>query len=255
MNINNLPLVTIITVVFNGEKFIEETIQSVINQTYKNIQYIIIDGGSSDGTVELIKKSTDKITYWISEPDRGIYDAMNKGIKIAKGEWLNFLNAGDTFVDNYVLEKIFSENLLNVTLIYGDIMVLKENGQTYHHRVSILNDSKSIITGMSVCHQAILYNEKIMHLYDSSLQLKAEWKHLIEITKNPFFLPYKINFPIVYYRTGGLSAKLLSLNYSEAKKVFLEKYGLILYLKYFPLFLWRFMKSNIKKSLIRIGII
>ena len=104
------PLISIITVVFNGEKYLEETIQSVINQTYSNVEYIIIDGGSSDGTLDIIKKYEERIDYWVSEKDKGIYDAMNKGIDVASGEWINFMNAGDGFYADDVLDKIFILN-------------------------------------------------------------------------------------------------------------------------------------------------
>ena len=90
------PLISIITVVYNGEKYLEETIQSVINQTYDNVEYIIIDGGSTDGTLDIIKKYEDRIDYWVSERDKGIYDAMNKGIDVASGDWLVFINSSDT---------------------------------------------------------------------------------------------------------------------------------------------------------------
>jgi glycosyltransferase involved in cell wall biosynthesis len=90
-------LVSVVTVVFNAEDCLEKTIQSVINQSYDNIEYIIIDGGSNDRTVDIIKSYADKIDYWVSEHDNGIYDAMNKGIDIATGSWINFMNAGDIF--------------------------------------------------------------------------------------------------------------------------------------------------------------
>ena len=92
---NNI-LISVVTVSYNAVATIEQTLLSVINQTYPNIEYIIIDGGSTDGTVDIIKKYADEIVYWISEPDKGIYDAMNKGIKKANGEWINFINAGDS---------------------------------------------------------------------------------------------------------------------------------------------------------------
>lgn len=245
-----LPLVSIITVVYNGVNFIEETILSVINQTYPNKEFIIIDGGSTDGTLEIIRKYQDKINYWVSEPDRGIYDAMNKGIASAKGEWLNFLNAGDSFVDETILNNIFSSAISDATLIYGDIKVLTENGHSYNHRASILSNDKSIKKGMSVCHQAIFYSSKIIEPYDQSLRLKAEWKHLIHMTKHKEFKPKKFNFPFVYYRTGGVGARQLKLNQAEYRKVFAEEYGKQEYYKFIPFFLYMSVR-RIARNLLR----
>jgi len=98
------PLVSIITVVFNGEKYLEQTIQSVINQTYNNVEYIIIDGGSVDGTLDIIKKYGEQIDYWVSEKDAGIYDAMNKGLQLVTGEYIGILNADD-FYEPFAIEK------------------------------------------------------------------------------------------------------------------------------------------------------
>lgn len=104
--------VSIITVALNNAEYIEACIQSVINQGYENIEYIVIDGGSTDGTIDIIKKYEDKINVWISEPDRGIYDAMNKGIRMATGDVVGFLNADDVYYDPSVLE--------NVAKVMGD---------------------------------------------------------------------------------------------------------------------------------------
>lgn len=103
-----VPLVTIITVVFNGEKHLEQTIQSVISQTYDNVEYIIIDGGSTDGTVDIIRKYEEVIDYWVSEPDAGISDAMNKGISLATGILINHLHAGDKFAADTTLSSVVS---------------------------------------------------------------------------------------------------------------------------------------------------
>jgi len=99
---NNLftPLISIITVVFNGERYLEETILSILNQTYQNIEYIVIDGESNDNTLEIIKKYQNNITFWISEADDGIADAMNKGLKYAKGEFVLFIHADDYLIDS-----------------------------------------------------------------------------------------------------------------------------------------------------------
>jgi len=101
--IKDNPLISVITVVFNGENDLEQTIKSVINQTYNNIEYIVIDGGSTDDTLSIIKKYEDKINYWVSEDDNGIYDAMNKGVGLAQGEWLCFINSGDIFISQNTL--------------------------------------------------------------------------------------------------------------------------------------------------------
>ena len=246
---NSYPKVSIITVVYNGIEFLEETIKSVISQTYPNIEYIIVDGGSTDGTLDIIKKYEAHITKWISEPDKGIYDAMNKGIDLATGDWQNFLNAGDSFVSNDVLEKIFTTNLENITLVYGDIIAIRENGQKLNVNAIELKDDNSIKKGMKVCHQAIFYNKNIMIKYDDKLRLKSEWKHLIEITRKENFSPKKFNFPIVYYSVGGLGAQQLKLNQKEYRDVFLKMYGISAYITYMPFFAYMTLRRILKKIL------
>ena len=113
--------ISIVTVCYNSIDTIERTIQSVLAQDYDNIEYIVIDGGSTDGTVEVIKKYADCISHWISEPDNGIYDAMNKGIALATGEWIHFRNSGDFFLRRESLTKFF------LTPIAEDIMVVHGN--------------------------------------------------------------------------------------------------------------------------------
>jgi len=128
---NNQPLISIITVVYNGEEYLEETIHSVINQSYKNIEYIIIDGGSSDGTVDIIKKYEKKIDYWVSEKDEGIYDAMNKGIDVARGDFINFMNADDIIYRNNVVEAI--------------VQNIHDIDATYYSRAKVISDTFSWI--------------------------------------------------------------------------------------------------------------
>lgn len=118
----NTDRVSIVTVVFNGVSIIEDTIKSVINQTYNNLEYIIIDGGSTDGTIDIIKKYEDKISLWISEPDKGIYDAMNKSLDRLCGLWVNFMNAGDYFYSENAIQEIFGQNndYSSYAVVYGD---------------------------------------------------------------------------------------------------------------------------------------
>lgn len=114
--------VSVVTVVYNAVFVIEETIKSVLAQTYHNLEYIVIDGGSTDGTVELIRKYEDQISIFVSEPDKGIYDAMNKGIDRATGNWINFMNAGDHFYSSSVVSEVFDvpEDYSKYATVYGD---------------------------------------------------------------------------------------------------------------------------------------
>lgn len=124
--------ISVITVVYNDVTHIESTIKSYLSQTWTNKEYIVIDGGSNDGTAEIIKQYADKITYWCSEKDEGIYDAMNKGISKATGDWINFLNSGDYYADNHSLENALKvEDIENADIIYGNSIALDKHSKTY----------------------------------------------------------------------------------------------------------------------------
>ncbi|TGL37127.1 glycosyltransferase family 2 protein [Leptospira perdikensis] len=155
------PKISIITIVLNNRIFLDHTIQSVASQEFTNYEYIIIDGGSTDGTKELIKDSEKKIDYWVSEPDRGIYDAMNKGAKLAKGEWLLFLNAGDRFANPKVLSDIFQLNNLNTyDFIFGN-----------WYTCNLLKTPDLLIPGTAsyergaILHQSVVYKKKLHEVY------------------------------------------------------------------------------------------
>ena len=167
------PLVSVVTVVFNGEKYLEETIQSVINQTYKNIEYIIIDGGSTDGTLDIIRKYEDKIAYWVSERDRGIYDAMNKGVMASNGDWINFMNAGDRFYSNHTIEDIFATSYLGCDIIFGDLML--DYGS--FTRTQKAYDINSLWKGMIFSHQSCFISSELhkKKLYSLDYSIGADF--------------------------------------------------------------------------------
>jgi glycosyltransferase involved in cell wall biosynthesis len=151
---NYKPNLTIITVCFNDADQLEKTILSVINQTYSNYEYVIIDGASTDGTANIIKKYSDKINVWVSEPDNGIYDAMNKGLDKAKGEWVNFMNAGDTFASNTVLADVFSFEYPDyIKFLYSDNYYLRKDGT---ERLSVNSH-----TNMAIIHQSSIYRKSL----------------------------------------------------------------------------------------------
>lgn len=145
-----LPWITVITVVFNGRSYIEDTILSVIGQTYPNLEYIIIDGGSTDGTIDVIRKYEDKIGYWHSEKDSGIYDAMNKGLIRASGRWVNFMNAGDTFYAPDTVADIFAADTQTAAIIYGGVEIVYPDLV----RVQKPGIPEKLWQGMQFCHQS-----------------------------------------------------------------------------------------------------
>lgn len=171
------PLISVVTVCFNAVKDIEKTILSVINQTYENIEYIIIDGGSTDGTVDVIKKYADRITYWVSEPDKGIYDAMNKGIRVATGEWINFMNAGDEFYSSITLSDVSFDS--NYLCIYGNALYYNDKEEWS----VIAKDVNSIRNNMPNTHQAFFIQMKIVkqNLFDLTYRYAADYNMVYNI--------------------------------------------------------------------------
>lgn len=229
------PLITVITVCRNTVNEIEETIKSVINQTYNHIEYIIIDGGSTDGTIDVIKKYADKISYWVSEPDDGIYDAMNKGIEKATGEWINFLNSGDIFSSEKTLESIFSNNYKSYDVIYGNSASVDGNGTRCHYRaenpLSNLKKKPIYRHGCSFVRASVHKN----NLFDLSLKKKLYYAldyHLIySLYKKGFKFAYTDN-EIQIYQLDGTSnqaIKSIELNYlitHDLNLSFLQKLNL-----------------------------
>lgn len=201
--ITSTPLISIITVSYNAADVIEETILSIINQFYTNIEYIIIDGGSTDGTVDIIKKYEDRITYWVSEPDNGIYDAMNKGIEKASGEWINFMNAGDLFYSKTVVQELANTNIFNNknTIIYGD-RLLNSHG-IIKKQISKINTIKY---GMDIYHQSIFIYTSLHKkmLFNTSYQIAGDYDFLYKmINENIKFI--KVDLVICIFLDGGVS--------------------------------------------------
>ena len=169
INGKDKPLITIITVVYNAAKVLEATILSVINQSYPNIEYIVIDGASTDGTQAIISKYHDDITCWISEPDNGVYDAMNKGIATAHGDWVYFLGAGDTLspILHMLAEKLTDPNYI----YYGDV---------YRTDLQRLYDGKFSAFKLAVnniCHQAIFYPLAALKKYNYNAKYRIQADH------------------------------------------------------------------------------
>ena len=198
------PLITVVTVVYNGESTLEQTIQSVVNQTYDNVEYIIIDGASTDGTLDIIKKYEDKIDYWQSEPDKGIYDAMNKGIRLASGIWINFMNAGDCFVNTEVLNSTFCQNNnSDFDILYGD--ACDENGEALISYKRI--NSLFFLRAKMINHQSMFIKKHILieHNYDLNYKIIADREQLIWAYKQGKRISY-LNQKIAQFDTNGISS-------------------------------------------------
>lgn len=150
------PKISVVTVTYNCIGVLEDTLKSVISQEYSNVEYIVIDGKSSDGTLNLIDKYKDHISILVSEPDKGIFDAMNKAIKLVTGDWILFMNAGDTFADDNVLTSVFSNHIeSNVGVVFGDAYFKRKSGLSLYHGIPFYRN-KDKYKGMGICHQSIL---------------------------------------------------------------------------------------------------
>lgn len=206
---DKLPLITVVTVVHNGAKFLENTIKSVIGQTCDNVEYIIVDGGSTDGTLDIIREYDHAIDYWVSEPDKGIYDAMNKGIDLGGGSWINFMNAGDYFFDAGVVSKVFENSVVfkGVDVIYGDHEV------TYPHKTKIVKAGKvkNLWKGSQFCHQSafVALNYHKLNKFNLCRKIAADFE---------FFYKGKQAGSKMYYKPYVLS-KVSAGGVSDTKRL------------------------------------
>jgi glycosyltransferase involved in cell wall biosynthesis len=209
----NKPLISIITVVFNGSETIESTIQSVLCQSYLDIEFVVVDGKSTDDTLSTLQKYETKIDVLVSEPDQGIYDAMNKGIAKASGDWLLFLNAGDHFYDNSTIEKFvnFLEINRSYELIFGDVFIINKDGTKY---IGYLKNNIPFLIRKMICHQCIFYSKEIFSrigLFDTKYRLSADFEHLLRVKYGGLRIA-KIPEIIVRYKLDGISAERKNIN-------------------------------------------
>lgn len=245
----SLPLVSIVTVTFNAIDTIEKTILSVINQDYPNIEYIIVDGGSNDGTLDIIKKYENRLSKWISEKDEGLYDAMNKGLRMATGTWISFKNSGDYFAEKKSLSKLFSDLIPeDVAFIYADCYRITEWGW----KIEKPKDLSLYKEVMPVIHPATFvrtsYHKK--HPFDTRYRVCADYGLVFNaINEGEKFL-YR-PFPIVIFPTGGFSTLHWEDSYwgglSIAGKLSTTSQRLFFHFKFYSLKFEHFIKDKLKK--------
>lgn len=217
------PRISVITPSYNQGEHIEESILSVISQNYPNLEYIIIDGGSTDNSVEIIKKYEEHLAYWCSKPDKGIYDAMNKGSKRATGEWLYFLGTDDRMCTN-VLRQIFIENQYHqsVDFLYGNVLLVPSK-KLYGKRYSF-ND----LAKRTICHQAIFVKKTVLHkvgYFNISYKIAADYAFVIKCFGKSEFIKYYMDITVAEYYEGGISGSApADIEFQLAKPYLLKKF-------------------------------
>ena len=183
-----LPKISVITVVYNGAATLERTIESVASQTYSNIEYVIVDGGSTDGTIDIINAHSGEITKWVSEKDEGIYDAMNKGIRMSEGDYLWFINSGDEIYEPETLERIFNiHNAPFYDVYYGSTVMTDSAGNEIGSRRLKPPASlswKDLRNGMLVSHQSIIVSKKAAPVYNTRYRFSADFEWCLLALKN-----------------------------------------------------------------------
>ena len=225
---NPTPGISIITVVFNGEKHIGRTIESVLGQSYKELEYIIIDGKSTDRTLELIRgyKGIHKV---VSEPDKGLYDAMNKGLEAASGDYVWFLNSGDQIFSKDTVETLVAGLTGTPDIIYGGTMIIDEaENEVGDRRLKppVQLSWKSFRQGMVVCHQSILVKRAGAPLYNLDYRLSADIDWAIRAAKEATQI-HNSNLVLSRFMEGGLTDHNIKAGLKERFKIMRHFYGLI----------------------------
>lgn len=237
------PLISVVTVVYNGAKFIESAINSVLNQTYKNIEYIIVDGNSTDNTLNIIKKYDSQIDYWVSEKDNGIYDAMNKGISLCTGQYIGILNADDYYALD-TCEKIKNAiiNYPQTDIFHGNVEHVTFQGKTIS--LAIPKSVDKLKSGMVLRHPSCFVSKnwyKQQGGYDIELKIASDFKYLYQSYKNNAHFKY-LNIRTTFMREGGVSDIQAKQGWQEVIQVCkdfgdsqlqITYYSIIRHIKYF----------------------
>ena len=224
------PLISVITVVLNGEKYLEEAILSVVKQTYDNVEYIIIDGGSTDKTIDIIRKYEHLIDYWISEKDNGLYNAMNKGIALSKGEFIGFVGSDDYLhLDTLEkLAKVAKKQTIDFTV--GPVNMIKKNGQLLEKALVLPNflEKNRFIFNMATHHLSFYVNKKIINevgIFDENFKIRSDYDMTISVMS--ISKKYYSFFDSVgAFREGGISGSYKS--YFETFYI-LRKHGVSIF--------------------------
>jgi glycosyltransferase involved in cell wall biosynthesis len=250
-------LVSIITVSYNSRRTISDTIKSVIAQSYQNIEYIVIDGSSSDGTIEIIKSFGYRISKFISEPDDGIYDAINKGIKLAKGNIIGILNSDDVFYDDFVIEKVVkSFQECEIDAVFGDVQFIDpvKTVKIVRYYSSKLFKVSKFRFGFMPAHPSFYVKRELFEnlgYYKTDYIIAADYELLVRFLYINRIKYKYLEIPFVSMRTGGISNKSIYSNYVLNKEIAraCKENGLytnyfFIYSKYFSKLFELFVRRN-----------
>lgn len=251
------PTVSIITITYNAERFLERTIQSIVAQQATDFEYIVIDGASTDGTLDIIRHYESRIISWISEPDRGLYDAMNKGLHRARGEYVWFMNAGDELYDPQTLSRLLERiNTTSPDVLYSDALFVRDDGSRRSgtpvglrsavtpHTLPHTLTWHDMALGMKVCHQAFVVKRALASDYPiNNLSADLDWEiQCLKAAQTVEFLP----FVLCRYLLGGLSVQQHRRSLIDRFKVLVKHFGFLPTLVNHGKILWR--SSQFKKT-------
>lgn len=246
---HHTPTISVVTVCYNAASTLEDTIQSVISQTYRHVEYIIVDGASTDGTTEIIKRYRGHISRVLSEPDRGLYDAMNKGLGMATGDYVCFLNAGDSFHEDETLALMVRTLPVYTTLpdvVYGETALVDSEGHLIRMRrlsAPARLTWKSFRLGMLVCHQAFFARRDIAPQYDLQYRFSSDFDWCIRVMKQAGTL-HNTHLVIIDYLDEGMTTRNRRASLMERFRIMAHHYGLASTLMYHA---WFAIRAIVKR--------
>jgi glycosyltransferase involved in cell wall biosynthesis len=225
-----MPKLSIITINYNNLDGLKSTVESIVNQTWQEFEYIVIDGGSTDGSGAYIESKTEHIDYWVSEPDQGVYYAMNKGIEKALGTYLLFLNSGDVLYNDNVLLATKKSLLLDMDIVYGDLWIVGEQGKGFRNRYPDFIDFP-LLKQTSLGHPSTFMKKELFYtygLYRTDLKIVSDWAFFVKVLGRHKVSYCKIDHIIATFYEGGLSTSTVyhKQHIEERKKVLLEMFDL-----------------------------
>lgn len=220
---------SVITITWNAAATLERTLRSVREQSWPHIEHLIIDGGSNDGTLELIGRYAHEQLRWVSEPDRGLYDAMNKGAAMAKGDYLCFLNAGDTFFAADTVEKMMLtfEDASAPDILYGETAIVDDAGTFLHMRRLKAPEKlnwKSFRQGMVICHQAFIVKRELFEPYNLAYRFSSDFDWSIRMMKKATSI-HNTRLTLINYLHEGMTTRNRKASLKERYRIMARHYG------------------------------